>query len=87
MSWHDCALLRVTGSRQPRARGTLRAGNARSAVLDLDSGAPSHGILGAIGHREVHPGLAPTRGHKDVPPRSPDGAVSRDGADSSIPPK
>lgn len=87
MSWCDCALLRVMGSRQPCARGTLRAGNTHSAVLDLDSGTPSHGILGAVSHREACQELAPTRMDKDVPPCSPYGAASRDGAFSSIPPK
>lgn len=76
MSWRDCALLRAMGSHQPCARGTLRAGNARSAVSDLDSGTRSHGILGAAGHREAHQGLTPTPRHKDVPPRSPAGPVS-----------
>lgn len=80
-------LRSVTGLRQPCARGTLQAGNARSAVLDLDSGAPSHSILGAVSHREAHQVLAPTHRHKDVPPRSLDGAASRNGAVSSIPPK
>lgn len=74
------------GSRQPCARGTPRARNARSAVSDLDSGAPSHS-LGAVGHRVAHQWLSPTRGDKDVLLRSPDCAVSEDGAVSSIPPK